>query len=165
MDQDREPGAQLPEEPQSERGAMGSRDEGGPPGAGPADRPAGTSDAGDLTGVDPQESGASPGGGRSAGRAPSLGGDTGGAVPPYEGRREGADIAEGGADRDDAHVGGATGPRVSSRAADDPGSTPLGRSASPADGEEGTEPAAGPPDPGVGPAHQGGVRRGEDTPE
>ncbi len=55
MDQDGEPGAQLPEEPQSERGPVGSRDEGGPPGAGPADRPAGTSDADDSTGVDPQE--------------------------------------------------------------------------------------------------------------
>jgi hypothetical protein len=42
----------LQEEPQGERGAPGSRDEGGPPGAGPADRPAGTSDA--DTGVDPQ---------------------------------------------------------------------------------------------------------------
>ncbi|HEY0560913.1 MAG: hypothetical protein JWM48_569 [Mycobacterium sp.] len=29
------------EEPQEARGAPGSRDEGGPPGAGPADRPAG----------------------------------------------------------------------------------------------------------------------------
>lgn len=44
----------LQEEPQSERGAPGSRDEGGPPGAGPTNRPAGTSDADDDTGVDPQ---------------------------------------------------------------------------------------------------------------
>jgi hypothetical protein len=56
MDQDQEPGGQLPEEPQSERGPMGSRDKGGPPGAGPADRPAGTSDADDSTSIDPQES-------------------------------------------------------------------------------------------------------------
>ncbi len=42
------------EEPQEERGAMGSRDEGGPPGSGPANRPAGTSDSDDDTGVDPQ---------------------------------------------------------------------------------------------------------------
>lgn len=42
------------EEPQEERGAMGSRDEGGPPGSGPADRPAGTSDENSDTGVDPQ---------------------------------------------------------------------------------------------------------------
>lgn len=55
MDQNGEPGSQLPEEPQSERGPKGSRDSGGPPGAGPADRPAGTSDPSDSTGVDPQE--------------------------------------------------------------------------------------------------------------
>jgi hypothetical protein len=52
---DEEPGSHLTEEPQAERGAMGSRDKGGPPGAGPADRPAGTSDTDDSTGVDPQE--------------------------------------------------------------------------------------------------------------
>lgn len=43
------------EEPQEERGAMGSRDEGFPPGEGPANRPVGTSDADDHTKVDPQE--------------------------------------------------------------------------------------------------------------
>lgn len=42
------------EEPQSERGEMGSRDEGHPPGGGPADRPTGTSGAEDDTKVDPQ---------------------------------------------------------------------------------------------------------------
>jgi hypothetical protein len=45
---------QPTEEPQEERGAVGSRDQGGPPGSGPAQRPAGTSDAGDDTGVDPE---------------------------------------------------------------------------------------------------------------
>lgn len=44
----------LQEEPQSERGAPGSRDEGGPPGAGPVDRPEGTSGAESDTGVDSQ---------------------------------------------------------------------------------------------------------------
>lgn len=44
------------EEPQEERGAPGSRDEGFPPGEGPADRPVGTSDAEDHTSIDPQES-------------------------------------------------------------------------------------------------------------
>ncbi|MDP9225517.1 MAG: hypothetical protein M3P18_17075 [Actinomycetota bacterium] len=48
-----EGGAGLQEEPQEERGAPGSRDEGGGPGAG--DRPVGTSDADDSTSVDPQE--------------------------------------------------------------------------------------------------------------
>lgn len=41
-------------EPQQERGAPGSRDQGGPPGSGPVDRPAGGADADDDTGVDPQ---------------------------------------------------------------------------------------------------------------
>jgi len=51
-----EPGAQLEEEPQEERGAPGSRDTGsGRPGGGPADRPAGTSTAEDDTSVDPKD--------------------------------------------------------------------------------------------------------------
>ena len=50
-----EPGAQLQEEPQSERGPMGSRDTGSDePAAGPSDRPAGTSDEDSDTTVDPQ---------------------------------------------------------------------------------------------------------------
>jgi hypothetical protein len=50
------PGEQLSEEPQEERGAPGSRDAGSPgPGGGPADRPAGTSDARDHTAVKPDE--------------------------------------------------------------------------------------------------------------
>lgn len=112
---------------------------------------------------------ASPAAGRSAGPAPSVGGEQqpGGPVPPYEGRRESAEIDEGGADRDGAHVGGATGPRISSEPPDDPDSTPLGRTASPAgdgSGGEGAPEADHAADPGVGPAHQEGVRRGEDTP-
>jgi hypothetical protein len=45
------------EEPQEERGGMGSRDEGGPPAAGPTDRQPGKSDADDHTSIDPQEPG------------------------------------------------------------------------------------------------------------
>jgi hypothetical protein len=42
------------EEPQEERGAPGSRDEGEPgPGGGPVDRPADDSDPEDMTGVNP----------------------------------------------------------------------------------------------------------------
>jgi hypothetical protein len=112
---------------------------------------------------------ASPDAGRSSGPAPSVGGgqQPGGPVPPYEGRRESADIDSGGADRDGVHVGGATGPTVSGQPADDPDSTPLGRTASPAgDGveDDGAPDAEHAPDPGVGPAHQEGVRRGEDKP-
>jgi hypothetical protein len=104
------------------------------------------------------------GGGRSEGPPPNPGGaqEPGGPVPPYEGRRESADVDSGGADRDGAHVGGATGPVESDQPPDDPGSTPLGRTASPADGDDETEVAGHQPDPGVGPAHQEGVRRGED---
>jgi len=51
---DDKPAAQLDEEPQGERGDPGSRDEGFPPGEGPADRPVGTSDKDDDTSVDPQ---------------------------------------------------------------------------------------------------------------
>ncbi|MGI9083847.1 MAG: hypothetical protein ACR2FE_00975 [Aeromicrobium sp.] len=48
------PGENLEEEPQEERGPEGSRDEGSDePGGGPVDRPAGTSDADDHTGIDP----------------------------------------------------------------------------------------------------------------
>lgn len=43
------------EEPQAERGAVGSRDEGGPPGSGPVDRPAGDPHGDDSTGVDSQD--------------------------------------------------------------------------------------------------------------
>jgi hypothetical protein len=49
------PAAQLQEEPQSARGAPGSRDTGSDqPGGGPVDRPAGTSDEDSDTTVDPQ---------------------------------------------------------------------------------------------------------------
>jgi hypothetical protein len=91
--------------------------------------------------------------------------EPGGPVPPYEGRRDSADIDSDGADRDGAHVGGATGPVIASQPADDPASTPLGRTASPTDGADGTEVAEYEPDPGVGPAHQAGVNKAEDEPE
>ena len=55
MSTDSQPGAQLREEPQSERGAPGSRDTGSDePGGGPVDRPAGTADEDSDTTVDPQ---------------------------------------------------------------------------------------------------------------
>jgi hypothetical protein len=47
---------ELSEEPQSERGAPGSRDTGSDePAGGPADRPAGASGAANSTTVDPKE--------------------------------------------------------------------------------------------------------------
>lgn len=51
------PGEQLEEEPQEERGAEGSRDEGSDePGGGPVDRPAGTADDDADTGIEPDKS-------------------------------------------------------------------------------------------------------------
>ena len=59
----------------------------------------------------------------------------GSAVPPYEGRRESADVDSGEKlRRDGANVGGATGPVESDeRKAPEPGETPRGAVASPAD--------------------------------
>lgn len=49
------PGEHLEEEPQQERGPMGSRDTGSDePGGGPAARPSGTSDEESDTSIDPQ---------------------------------------------------------------------------------------------------------------
>lgn len=49
------PAEHLEEEPQEERGPMGSRDTGSDePGGGPVDRPSGTSDEESDTSVDPQ---------------------------------------------------------------------------------------------------------------
>jgi hypothetical protein len=51
-----QPGEQLQEEPQSERGAPGSRDTGSDElSGGPVDRPAGTSEARDHTSVKPDD--------------------------------------------------------------------------------------------------------------
>ena len=47
-------GTAMSEEPQSERGAPGSRDMGAGPGGGPVDRPVGTSDADSDSSVNPQ---------------------------------------------------------------------------------------------------------------
>ncbi len=47
------PGEHLEEEPQEERGPKGSRDE---EGDGPVDRPAGTADEDDDTGIKPDKS-------------------------------------------------------------------------------------------------------------
>ena len=52
---DTTPSGHLEEEPQSERGPMGSRDAGSAePGGGPVDRPSGTADEDTDTTVDPQ---------------------------------------------------------------------------------------------------------------
>lgn len=54
---EQQPGDQLDEEPQEERGAQGSRDIGSTePGGGPVDRPAGEADERSDTAVQPQSS-------------------------------------------------------------------------------------------------------------
>jgi hypothetical protein len=86
-------------------------------------------------------------------------------VPPYEGRTESADVAD--ADESTsggASTGGATGPvedaELKAQPADE---TPGGATASPADEQPASEqPEGEPSDPGVGPAHSAGTRRGED---
>lgn len=51
-----QPGEQLDEEPQAERGREGSRDTGSDePSGGPVERPAGTADEESDTSIDPQE--------------------------------------------------------------------------------------------------------------
>jgi hypothetical protein len=74
---------QLPEEPQSERGELGSRDTGSDrPGGGPTDRPEGA--------VEGDESVPSHGGAEEdqfGGPGTRPPGDAGPAVPPYEGRQ------------------------------------------------------------------------------
>ncbi len=47
-------GTAMPEEPQEERGAPGSRDEGEGPAGGPVDRPFGTAEHDSDSGVNPQ---------------------------------------------------------------------------------------------------------------
>jgi len=54
-EKDSEPATRLQEEPQSERGPVGSRDTGSDePAGGPVDRPASKAKPEDSTGIDPQ---------------------------------------------------------------------------------------------------------------
>lgn len=110
-------------------------------------------------------------GGRSS-RGPSLSTsgeqEAGGPVPPYDGRQESAPVDDDGPYKDGARVGGATGPVSSddSSGKPDPADTPRGEYASPSDEKPASEepPGGEKPqlDPGVGPAHEAGTKRGED---
>ncbi|MCU1613367.1 MAG: hypothetical protein JWO98_907 [Frankiales bacterium] len=85
-------------------------------------------------------------------------------VPPYGDRKQSADDVEpGSTERQGADVGGARRHRTSDAAdVDDPG----GRTSSPAEEQPaGSVDGAGEEDPGVGPAHTGGVTRGEEQRE
>src|SRR5687768_4281235 len=89
-------------------------------------------------------------------------------TPPYEGRRETADVDdEEKLRRDGANVGGATGPVESDeRKAPEPGETPRGAAASPADERPAEDaPSGAEGEASVGPAHHAGTTRGEDVGE
>lgn len=122
----------------------------------------------DGTQRDPQS--ATPGGGGTRGPALGTGGDqeAGGPVPPYDGRQESAPVDDDGPYKDGARVGGATGPVSSDESSGkpDPADTARGEYASPSDEKPATEEPPGGErdqlDPGVGPAHETGTKRGED---
>ena len=87
-------------------------------------------------------------------------------TPPYEGRRESADVeGEEKLRREGANVGGATGPVESDeRKAPEPGDTPRGAVASPADERPAEDtPSGDEGEASVGPAHHPGTTRGEDV--
>ncbi|MBV9088746.1 MAG: hypothetical protein JO044_02395 [Mycobacteriaceae bacterium] len=144
------PGADLPEEPQKERGAQGSRDaESGPSGS-VTDRPSATYEGDETVPAYGQQDAS---GFDSTGTTPPQ--DTQPAVPPYEGRMT---SASGGA-RTGAATGPASGSGYTSPA---PGQTPGGATASPAE----EQPAAQMPESdrdadAVGPSHTAGTGRGE----
>ena len=97
------PGQNLPEEPQEERGAPGSRDTGSDePSGGPVDRPSGSykGDESVPTYSDPDN----PGFDTKMTNQPPSGTEP--AIPPYEGRKTEADVDEGST----PETGGATRP-------------------------------------------------------
>ena len=147
------PGRSLSEEPQSERGDMGSRDTGSDrPSGGPTDRPEGEVEGSEEV---PSHGGSPEGQVGGPGTLPPQ--DTGSALPPYEGRQTSAKpIGEEG--------GAASAKPVESSPykAPAPGSTPGGATASPGD----EQPAARQSetdldDDRVGPAHVPGTSPGE----
>lgn len=129
------PGEHLGEEPQSERGAPGSRDTGADdPSAGKHRREGAFEDESTISSGEPgwQASPDAGGHGSSSDEA---------AVPPYDDRQREAKSAE----------------HMRARAGDPNGSGEAQRS-----GVEHEQPSTS--DEGVGPAHQAGTRRGEDHP-
>ncbi|HEY7052758.1 MAG TPA: hypothetical protein VH496_11600 [Mycobacterium sp.] len=135
-------GEHLSEEPQSERGAPGSRDTGENRAAGgPAERPEGA--------VEGAEEVPAHGGSGNAGTGEMPPQDTSSALPPYEGRQTSAS-------------GTAPGPKTASEySSPAPGSTPGGATASPADEQPAAE-SGGDREPDMtGPSHTPGTRRAE----
>lgn len=145
-------GEQPSEEPQSERGDIGSRDTGSDqPGGGPTDRPEG----GQSDEAVPSHGGSEEGQYGGAGTLPPQ--DTGAALPPYEGRQTtakpvGAEGAEGGVKPVESSAYKSAAPE----------STPGGATGSPAD----EQPAAEQPEADrgydtTGPAHVAGTGQGQ----
>jgi hypothetical protein len=158
------PGQELPEEPQSERGEPGSRDTGSDqPSGGPVDRPEGAVDDPRVPSHgSPGDSGTSYGG---TGMMPPQ--DSEPALPPYEGRKESGDITS-------EQAGEGTGTRTAGAArqvadsdynykAPKPGETPGGATASPADEQPASQSSERDRDHDpAGPAHMAGTGRAED---
>lgn len=155
----------LSEEPQSERGAKGSRDTGSDiQGGGSADRPVGTFDQEEVTSTrDHNPTDDTIG---TTGTVPP--GDAEPAIPPYEGRQTSAErIASSSAgEGTGANTAGAVHPVSDSKfKAPDPDDTPGGATASPADEQPASQaPETEAADEGVEGGHQSGVRRAEDQP-
>lgn len=158
------PGGQLSEEPQSERGDIGSRDTGSDhPEAGQTDRPSGSFDDDSVPSHGDSEDQEKVYGG--TGELPPKNAEA--ATPPYDGRQERARATDDvGAKDTGANTGGAGQPTDDPEyKAPKPDATPGGATASPAD----EQPAEQAPETeasadGVDVAHQAGVRRPEDQP-
>ncbi|SUA45651.1 Uncharacterised protein [Nocardia africana] len=153
----------LSEEPQSQRGAKGSRDTGAnTPGGGSADRPAGTFDHEEV--VSARDQNQSEDDIATTGTLPP--GDAEPAVPPYEGRRTSAEVTGTPGGDSGARTAGATHPVTDPNfKSPAPGETAGGTTASPAEEQSAshapeTESSAEAAEEG----HHGGVRRGEDQP-
>lgn len=153
----------LSEEPQSERGAEGSRDTGADAsGGGAADRPVGTFDQEEVTST--RDHNATEGNVGTTGTLPPE--DAESAIPPYEGRRTSATSSENADEDSDAKTAGAVHPVTDPEfKAPRPDDTPGGATTSPVD----EQPAAHAPeseatDEGVQGGHQTGVGRAEDQP-
>ncbi len=146
-------GSQPSEEPQSERGEMGSRDTGSDgPSGGPTDRPEGAVRGDESV---PSHGGSEEGHVGGAGNLTPQA--TAPAVPPYEGRQTEAKPSGG-----SGAEGGVKPVESTSYKAPAPGSTPGGRTTSPGDEQPaGEQPETDLGDDRVGPAHDAGTRRGE----
>jgi hypothetical protein len=156
----------LSEEPQSERGAKGSRDAGSDkPGGGTADRPAGTFDQEEVTST--RDHNPAEGNIGTTGTVPP--GDAEPAIPPYEGRRtsaEGRITGTSAGEGTGANTAGAVHPVTDSKfKAPAPEDTPGGATTSPADEQPASQASeTEATDEGVEGGHHGGVRRAEDQP-